>query len=397
MILPDLEHTGICPSLHESERLLFYPSNKKNSNIRANLNATLRASSILEYIPREEDQDGEETNTNAPPLVSCISSTGPLENNNNNNNLDQTQDPLSNVQLFNDSHMRVSTSEVITARSQAKSILSMMKTGSAGKTGSRNATSIGDTSEIGKGEEEREVEAIEKPITNDPITISSSDDYLQQDLQQQQQQQQQEQQQQQQIEEKIAGSGEITKVTEMTREGEEERDRGLSQASDIVENNIHGDQGLLLQETGTDFDDFGATATTITSTQFNQTLNQDQNIGNIGIDQQSNTSTADSRSSSNKSYVHKIRHLMEPSPPNLRHLASSSDTSSNSYNHYVAIAKRNNPLRNPALLPPRLGHYDLNGIKTTRKNPTSDKAAKNLLSKIKSANHKMALLVFNDV
>ena len=88
---------------------------------------------------------------------------------------------------------------------------------------------------------------------------------------------------------------------------------------------------------------------------------------------------------------------MEPSPPNLRHLTTSSNASSNSYNHYLAIAQKNNPLRNPAILPPREGYYDLNGIKTTRKNPTSDKAAKKVLSKMKSQNHKMALLVFNDV
>lgn len=286
VLLPDLEHTGICPSLHETERLLFYPSSKKNTNIRANLNATLRASSLLEYHPQHEE----------PSYLS--------------------QANESNDHQF--SHMRVSTSDVITARSQAKSILSMMKTGSSGSFENKNKSTDNNSNNNNNNQ-------------NSSI------------------------------------------------EAENQEDIDLDQ-SHILHNNIHGDDGLLLQETGTDFNDLP----------YQEPITNQLGDGSL---LESSTSTADS----SRSYVHKIRHLMEPSPPNLRHLTTSSDASSNSYNHYVAIAKKNNPLRNPSILPPREGYYDLNGIKTTRKNPTSDRAAKNVLSKMKSQNQKMALLVFNDV
>jgi len=237
IILPDLEHTGICPSLHETERLLFYQSNKKNTNIRANLNATLRASSILEYHPQEEE-----------PLHSS-----------------QTED--SNDHQF--SHMRMSTSDVITARSQAKSILSMIKTHPS------------------KSLDERNI--------NLDNTISNKNNP------------------EQQID---------NNTSSIRRPKEEEMD--LDQ-SNVLYNNIHGDDGLLLQETGTDFNDLPKEGTL--PVEIDTTIHQNS---------QSNSSSAES----SKSYVQKIRHLMEPSPPNMRHLTTSSNSSSNSYNHYLAIAQK---------------------------------------------------------
>lgn len=47
VLIPDLEHTGVRPSVDLEDRFLFYPSGCKNCNLHLNITSTLRYATPL--------------------------------------------------------------------------------------------------------------------------------------------------------------------------------------------------------------------------------------------------------------------------------------------------------------------------------------------------------------
>lgn len=52
VLIPDLEHTGVRPSMDLEDRLLFYPSGCKNCNLQRNIQNRLRCVRALVLAPQ---------------------------------------------------------------------------------------------------------------------------------------------------------------------------------------------------------------------------------------------------------------------------------------------------------------------------------------------------------